>query len=593
MPLQPIASQHIQLLESMFVRRHRLNRQYMLSLKSENLLQNHYLEAGLWTTMGQPEGIHWGWEAPTCQLRGHFLGHWLSAAASIYAHTGEEELKGKADRIVSELGRCQAANGGEWVGSIPPKYLDWLAKGKEVWAPHYTIHKTLMGLLDMAVLAGSEQAMEIVKRWAGWFTRWALQFTKEQMDDMLEVETGGMMEAWASLYALTGQAEHLELMRMYERRRFFDCLLNEPDALTYQHANTRIPEVHGAARAWEVTGESRYRQVVEAFWRAAVTERGLFCTGGQTECELWTPPGRLASHLGMKNQEHCTVYNMMRLAEYLLRWTGEASYADYWERNLYNGVMAQQNPKTGMVAYFLPLRAGAVKEWATPTESFWCCQATLLQAQTLYPASIYFEDEEGLVICQYIPSELNWERGGENRHVTLKLAGSPQQQPKMDRLVLNLHVKCDRPAEFTIKIRLPWWLQGEATVLMNGQAQQVTATQAGFACIRRTWADEAVGIELPKGLHAIPLPDAPDIVAYLDGPVVMAGLCEGETILQVDPGRPEAALIPVYELEWYCWRPGYRTQVRPQGIRFQPLYEIQDERYTVYFHLTPKENGEQ
>jgi hypothetical protein len=155
-----------------------------------------------------------------------------------------------------------------------------------------------------------------------------------------------------------------------------------------------------------------------------------------------------------------------------------------------------------------------------------------------------------------------------------------------------VHIKCDRPAEFTIKIRLPWWLQGEATLIINGQIQPMSVSQAGFMCIRRTWADEAVEIELPKGLHAMPLPDASDIVAFLDGPVVMAGLCEGETILQVDQERPESALAPVYELEWYRWRPSYRTQVRPQGIRFKPLYEVQDERYSVYFQLEPRANGE-
>jgi DUF1680 family protein len=572
----------------MVARRYRLNRSYMVSLKSENLLQNHYLEAGLWATQGQPEGIHWGWEAPTCQLRGHFLGHWLSAAANIYAHTGDQEIKGKADRIVSELGRCQAENGGEWAGSIPPGYLDWLAKGKEVWAPHYTLHKTLMGLLDMTVLADSEQALEIARRWANWFTRWTKGFTTEQMDDMLDVETGGMMEAWADLYALTGQPEHLELMRKYERRRFFDRLLNEPDALTYQHANTRIPEVHGAARAWEVTGERRYREVVEAFWRSAVTDRGLFCTGGQTECELWTPPMKLASHLGLKNQEHCTVYNMMRLAEYLLRWTGDKSYADYWERNLYNGVMAQQNSSTGMVAYFLPLRAGSVKKWATPTDSFWCCQATLVQAQTLYPGGIFYEDEGGLVICQYIPSRLDWQRNGEKASVTMKMAGSPQQQPQMDRLEINFQVSCSQPAEFPIKVRLPWWLQGQAVVRVNGDVQPLNPSPDGYACISKIWGEDAVDVLLPKGLQAVPLPDAPDIVAFLDGPVVMAGLCEGETVLQADPQQPETALMPVYELEWYRWRPGYRTQVEPHGIRFRPLYEIQDERYTVYFPIRQK-----
>ena len=131
--------------------------------------------------------------------------------------------------------------------------------------------------------------------------------------------------------------------------------------LTNQHANTTIPEIQGAARAWEVTGDGRWREVVEAYWRSAVVERGYYATGGQTSGEYWTPPRQLSARLGDKNQEHCTVYNMMRVADYLLRWTGEAGYADYWERNLYNGTLAQQNAATGMVAYFLPMRSGSIQ----------------------------------------------------------------------------------------------------------------------------------------------------------------------------------------------------------------------------------------
>ena len=303
----------------------------------------------------------------------------------------------------------------------------------------------MMGLFEMAVLAGNEQALDILTRWAGWFTRWTRRLTREQMDAVLEVETGGMMELWADLYALTGQADYLELMARYERRRFFDALLTGQDVLTNQHANTRIPEVLGAARAWEVTGEPRWRQVVETFWRCAVTDRPAFCTGGQTDGEIWTPPGELASRLSSKNQEHCTVYNMMRLAEYLYRWTGEAGYADYWERNLYNGILAQQHPETGMVAYFLPLKAGSVKRWSTPTETFSCCMGTMVQAHSRYESSIYFEDDEGLVVSQFIPSQLVWKWEGDGG------AGRPAagQSGSLRTRRSHLDLTCPRPLEFT------------------------------------------------------------------------------------------------------------------------------------------------
>ena len=581
----PMAPGRVKLLPSTFRQRFEVNRRYLMSLRTEDLLQNHYVEAGLW----QPRALgewHGGWESPTCQVRGHFVGHWLSAAARIYANTGDAEIKGKADHIVSELGRCQRENGGEWAGSIPEKYLGWVARGKRVWAPQYTLHKTLMGLYEMAAYAGNDEALEIMIRWARWFSRWTAQFSRDEMDDILDVETGGMLEVWADLYGLTGREEHLDLMRRYDRPRLFEPLLAGEDVLSNKHANTTIPEAHGAARAWEVTGERRWRDVVEAYWDWAVTRREAYCTGGQTCDELWTPPGRLSARLGDKNQEHCTVYNVMRLAEYLLRWTGDVSYADYWERNLYNGILAQQHPETGMVAYFLPLRAGSTKAWGSPTQDFWCCHGTLVQAHTMYANYAYYEDGQGLLLCQRIPSDLSWERG----NAQVRVRSTPDEQlesasrPRSEALCVS--VVCDRPQAFVLKVRLPWWLAREPVVTVNGERQEVSRGPSSLVCLERTWQDDTVRVELPKRLTPCPLPDAPDTVAFLDGPEVLAGLCGEEITLYGDAERPEDLLVPDNERDLPGWLNGYRTQNQPRNVRFIPLHQVRDERYTVYFPIT-------
>lgn len=123
-----------------------------------------------------------------------------------------------------------------------------------------------------------------------------------------------MLEAWADLYGITGEEQHLDLIHCYERPRLFDRLLAEEDPLTLHHANTPIPEIHGAARAYEVTGDERCRRIVKAYWKCVVTQRGVFLTGGQTVEEVWTSPFKMAAYLGESNQEHCVVYNMIRLA---------------------------------------------------------------------------------------------------------------------------------------------------------------------------------------------------------------------------------------------------------------------------------------
>lgn len=608
--LTPLPPGAVRLLPGLFQRRRDLNREYMLSLKTEYLLQNYYLEAGIWGPRFHDKDMHWGWESPTCQLRGHFLGHWLSGAAWTAANTGDAEIKGKADHIVAELARCQQENGGEWAGSIPEKYLDWIARGKRVWAPHYTLHKTLMGLYDMYALTGNQQALDILVRWARWFHRWTGQFTTEQMDDILDVETGGMLEVWANLYGVTGEKAHYELMQRYDRRRLFDGLLEGRDVLTNMHANTTIPEVHGAARAWEVTGEERWLRIVEAYWRSAVVERGYYATGGQTNGEIWSPPGELAARLGSKTQEHCTVYNMQRLADYLLRWTGDPAYGDYWERNLWNGILAQQHPDTGMIAYFLPLHAGAVKVWGTPTEDFWCCHGTLVQAHAVYANNIFFEDSDGLVVNQYIPSEASWQQNGVPVRVRLEANMQLGEHRRPNSMAYRLRVEADQPVEFTLKLRLPWWLSGAAVICVNGGETREENAPTSYTNLRRTWQSDTVELRLPKQLTAVPLPDDPGTYAFMDGPIVLAGLNPGgaaaartlypvekthrrppsyvldEIALRGDPEQPRTILQPENEREWVFWQGSYRTTGQPRNIRFIPLFEVRDEIYTVYFPVT-------
>ncbi|RPJ60563.1 MAG: hypothetical protein EHM23_09960 [Acidobacteria bacterium] len=599
--LKSVPVQKVKLLPGLFKARYDLSRKYVMSLSNENLLQNFYLEAGLKSFLmnnGRKEGGedgHWGWESPSCQLRGHFLGHWLSAAAWLYASSDDHEAKAKADAVVAELAACQARNGGEWVGSIPEKYLHWIGEGKPVWAPQYTMHKTIMGLLDMYLLAGNRQALEIIEKLAPWYSRWTKSYPNEKWDDILDVETGGMQEVWAELYNITGKPEHLELVRRYERRRLFNALLAGQDPLTNRHANTTIPEAQGAARSFEVTGEPRFRAQAEAYWKKAVTDRGYFCTGGQTTGEIWTPPHSFLNRLSEKTQEHCVVYNMIRLADYLFRWTGEPAFADYIERNLYNGILAQQNPQTGMIAYFLPLRPGSQKVWGSPTNDFWCCHGSLVQAQSRHGALIYYEDEAGLTLAQYIPSSLEWEHAG----TPVRIRQTSNSQSRGDHVVhrgdevlhrpdswlVDLAVEADREVEFELRLRLPWWLKGEAKVSINGQPVAVKSAPSSFVTLRRVWKNDRVSLVLPKGLTACPMPDAPEMAAFLDGPVVLAGLSAEEIRLSGDQTRPESVLVPDNEREWGRWTPGYRTRGQERNFRFLPLYEVVDEPYTIYFPI--------
>ena len=600
--LHPLGPEQVTLQASMFSHRWELNRQYLLELKAENLLQNHYFEAGIWGPPGKPgDDIHWGWESPNSLVRGHFLGHWMSAAAQIVATNGDVRLRGQLDFVVGELARVQEENGGEWVFSTPERYLHRIARGRSAWAAQYIVSKTFMGLNDVHKLLGDQRALEVAEKATPWFHRWAMGFTRDEFDDILDFETCGMLEVWADLYGFTGRQEYLDLMERYDRARLFDELVRGNDLLTNRHANTTIPEVLGAARAYEVTGEQRWRDIVEAYWRMAVTDRGFFATGGQTAAESWTPPFELSARLGINNQEHCTVYNMMRLAEYLLRWTGDVEYADYRERNLYNGVLAQQHPATGMVAYYLGFQPGVKKIWSERTSSFWCCVATLVQANALHGTGTYFTDDDGLVVAGYVPAKLTFEHGGTPVTVTVSdAAPTIPRAPGQENLVRDvgrerpnssrwyLRVETSSTAAMSVRVRLPWWLTGPARASVGGEPVELAGGDgpSSWATVTRVWSNDVLELEFPHELVTVPLPDKPDTVALMEGPVVFAGLCEHERTLVGDPAHPRGtAVVPDNERNPTEFAMHYRAVGIDPGLRFVPLHEVTDEPYTIYFPM--------
>ncbi|MCL2548612.1 MAG: glycoside hydrolase family 127 protein, partial [Symbiobacteriaceae bacterium] len=550
----------VTLLDAELQRRHNENRKYLLELDNDRLLLNFRHEAGLPVRV-DPADIHDGWEHPLCQLRGHFLGHWLSAAAFEYYACGDKELKAKADAIVDALAECQQANGGQWCAPIPEKYLSIIAAGKRVWAPQYTIHKVFMGLLDMYEFAGNALALEIAVNFGSWFHNWAIGFDDRDFARILDVETGGMLEEWARLFRATGDPIFRELMDKYYRRNLFDSLLLDRDVLTNMHANTTVPEALGAAIAYEVTGDEKWLAIVKAYWEQAVTQRGTYCTGGQTSGEVWTPKNNMATRLGTKNQEHCVVYNMMRLADFLFRHTGEARFADYWEQNLYNGIMAQgyyqreyvdgdktshPYPEFGLLTYFLPLRSGERKKWATKTKHFYCCHGTLVQANASLAAGFYYHDDSTLYVNQFFSSQLSCHFAGSDVRLIQQIDSMKGDhhviRGKDDvtsddsfssyvignnpgKLFINLNITCPQSTQFTLRIRVPWWHKKETVLRINGE-EQLPLVQDGFIQIDKLWQNDNVQIEYHTEVTTSLLAGSENTVAFLYGPVVLAGLSE-------------------------------------------------------------------
>ena len=506
--LNSCAYENVHLLPSLFQDRAQVNRSYLMELKDQGLLQNFYLEAGIvmpgLQVMEDPSAaeLHWGWEAPICQLRGHFTGHWMSAAAMLVMTNRDRELKARLENIIDELDKCRILNGGKWIGSIPEKFFGKLERDEYVWSPQYVMHKTIMGLYHSYLYAKIDKALELLSHAADWYLDWTEKMAQVNPHAVYSGEEGGMLEIWAGLYQTTGDARYLTLAERYSDPSIFRKLEAGLDPLSNCHGNASIPWAHGAARMYEITGDEKWLNRVRLFWDCAVNQREAYCTGGQGSGEYWVPPHLNGTFLGDRNQEFCTVYNMVRLAEYLFRFTGETVYADYIERNLYNGFLAQQHKEMGTPTYFLPFKAGSKKKWGSKRHDFWCCHGTMVQAQTLYPTLCYYHDEdnEKLVISQYIPSEYQWKKDGASvtvrQNVDMKYYNAEahfdeSDDSQMSRWLMKFDIEAEQPTRFTLALRVPGWAAGEPVLSVGGEAVEAQV-QDGYILLDREWHKDSM-----------------------------------------------------------------------------------------------------
>ena len=215
----------------------------------------------------------------------------------------------------------------------------------------------------------------------------------------------------ANLYAATGDAKYLEAAQRLFHRRVLEPLAAREDQLAGLHANTQFPKVIGCARLYELTGAERYHTIAEFFWDRVVNHHS-YVIGGNSDHEHFGEPDKLADRVSPWTAESCNTYNMLKLTRHLFAWNAAAAAADYYERGLYNHILATQDPRTGMMAYHIPLHGGWFMPYNTPFDSFWCCTGTGVENHAKYGDSIYWHDADGLFVNLFIPSELSWPEKG-------------------------------------------------------------------------------------------------------------------------------------------------------------------------------------
>lgn len=542
---------------------------YLNFVDADRLLHTFRLNVGL-SSSAQPCG---GWETPTTELRGHSTGHLLSGLAQAYASTGNAAFKTKGDYIVGVLAQCQARAGAAgfntgYLSAYPESFIDRVEARQTVWAPYYTLHKIMAGLLDMHLLAGNAQALTVLTAMAGWVKFRNDRLTLTQRQNMLDTEFGGMNEVLTNLYQVTGDANHLATAQYFDHAEIFDPLAANTDRLAGYHANTQIPKIIGAIREYHATGTTRYRDIANNFWNIVIGHH-TYVIGGNSDGEYFQAPDRIASQLSDSTCEVCNSYNMLKLTRQLFFTNpARADLMDYYEGTLFNQMLGEQDPDSshGFVTYYTPLRPGGIKTYSNDYSNFTCDHGTGMETHTKFGDSIYFHDNASTVYVNlFIASTLNWAARG----VTIR-QDTAFPEAGSTRLTVT------GSGSFTMKVRIPAWAAG-AALTVNGSA--VTATTGSYATITRTWTSgDVVQLNLPMAVTRSSTPDSSTTQAVKVGPIVLAG-AYGTTNLSTMPTlNPATIAATTTPLQ-------YTATASTGTVTLVPFYKMHHQRYTVYWTI--------
>jgi len=586
-----------------------------------------------------------GWDNQTTRLRGHATGHYLSAIAQAYASSTYDpnlqtnflhkmnylidtlyDLAQKSGKPVKEGGEfnsdpttvppgagksgyssdlsTQGIRTDYWnwgtgfISAYPPDQFILLEKGAtyggrndQIWAPYYTLHKILAGLMDCYEVGGNKKALQIAQDMGLWvYQRLKVvpPTTRIQMwNRYIAGEYGGMNEAMARLSRITKDQRFLECAKLFDNINFFfgdadhaHGLAKNVDTLRGKHANQHIPQITGALETYRNSGDLEYFAVANNFWDIC-TEGYMYSIGGvagaknpkNAECFTAQPDTLFANGLAPDGQnETCASYNLLKLSRALFMFRPEARYMDYYEQALYNHILASVAEHDSGNTYHVPLNPGARKGFGNENmDGFTCCNGTALESSTKLQDSIYFHsaNDDALYVNLYVPSTLTW----KERNVIVK---QQTDFPYGDTTRLTLA----GGGKFDIKVRVPAWAHRGFFVKINGQEQPVKAVPGNYLKLNRTWKDkDTIELRMPFDFHLSPLMDRPNIASIFYGPVLLAAE-EPSSRTQWRPVTLEAGNL------------GKSILGDPATLRFhigdaklKPFFETYG-RYSVYFEMT-------
>ena len=612
----------VKLLDGPFKHARDLNIEVLLKYDVDRLLAPYRKEAGL----PEKAKCYPNWDG----LDGHVAGHYLSAMAMNYAATENVECKRRMDYMLSELKACleaNAINNSEWgvgyIGGFPNSKKLWSAFKKgdfsvynTSWAPFYNLHKMYAGLRDAWLYCDNEEAKALFLKFCDWGISITSALNDEQMQLVLNMEYGGMNETFADAYQLSGDEKYLTAAKRYSHNMFLEPLSQGTDNLDNKHANTQIPKFIGFARIAELNGDKKYENAGRFSWETITANRSL-AFGGNSRREHFPSVASCGDYINdVDGPESCNSYNMLKLTKDLFRMQPSAHYADYYERTVFNHILSSQHPEHGGYVYFTSARPRHYRVYSAPNEAMWCCVGTGMENHGKYNQFIYTHSADSLFLNLFIASELNW----KNTNVSIK---QETNFPYEERTKLTV---TKGSSSFKLMVRYPEWVsKGALKISVNGKAVnsrlpdghgQDSALPSSYICIDRKWKKgDVVLVELPMHSTIERLPNVPDYIAFIHGPILLGAKTGTDDLrgLIADDGRwgqyPGGKMLPVDQApilveddiqniagklvpikdEPLHFKLNVKME-NPIDVKLEPFSNIHDARYMIYW-LALTNNG--
>lgn len=568
---------------------------YLKSLDADRLLKG-------FCDMGGVESdavLYGGWE--NSAIKGHTLGHYLTAVSQAYATSGDKELLEITEHVVEVLAQCQDAKTG-YLAAIPESHYIQIEGGNTAgtWVPWYTMHKVLSGLIDTYELTGNKQALTVASFLGDWVYSRTSSWNQAKQATVLNVEYGGMNDCLYQLYSHTGSEKHLSAAHSFDEMDLFDALYKGEDVLNGLHANTTIPKIIGALNRYMVLGESEeyYLQVAENFWEIVVNNH-TYITGGNSEWEHFGEANILDAERTNCNCETCNTYNMLKLTRELFKITGNSKYSAYYENTFINAILSSQNPRTGMTTYFQPMATGYFKVYSSETGHFWCCTGSGMENFSKLGDSIYYKDENSIYVTRFTSSEVRWEEKG----LTLT---QKTEIPRTDTATFTISTDCNEVSA-DIVLYVPDWTCSLPTISINGTETDADIVN-NYIRLCGPWKDgDVITYTLPMEIIAHHLPDNANVVAFKYGPIVLSAdlgtedMATGSTGVNVTVPTlftdiSDVLAIPDGSMEdWVTNINDHLVSVEgtlefslkgtDRELTFSPHYMQHTSRYGIYFEL--------